>query len=397
MNINLVKYSTEFAIFEISNLLSKSLDMNKYALGFYLDLTKAFDTVDHGILLKKLYHYGIRGITHKWFSSYLSSRTHAVCIDGNLSEYHYIKCGIPQGSILGPLLFLIYINDLSNASKTLFFRMFADDTACFLDDSNINNLINTFQEELSKISNWMRVNKLSINIDKTKYMIFHSPRQKIPSNIKLYLDNEEIEQVDNIKYLGIIFDNNLNWKCHLSTLSKKIAKSIGIFYKLRYYLDEDVVRKIYFAVIYPHLLYGINTWGCARQSFLKPIQIKMNKIIRIITFSNLREHSLPLFRRCEILRLDEIFCLQCVKMMYKYHHNLLPRSISDCLRTFSHGLNTRFNTINYQNRNFNTNYGKYSPSNFCISLWSALLDDIKNLPFHAFKGYVMEILTADLT
>ena len=159
-------YSTNMVIFNISDYIYNSLDQNKYCAALFLDLRKAFDTVNHGILLKKLHHYGIRNSAHSWFSSYLSSRYQQVQINNTLSSPLLVEIGVPQGSVLGPILFLIYINDFINASKILSFRFFADDTVIFIKHHNIQILRNIMNSELKNISNWLKANKLSINLQK---------------------------------------------------------------------------------------------------------------------------------------------------------------------------------------------------------------------------------------
>ena len=147
-------------------------------IGVFLDLKKAFDTVNHNILLKKLYHYGIRGNLFKWFESYLTNRSQYVLFNGIKSDIRDVTCGVPQGSILGPLLFIIYINDFSGVSDKLFYVLFADDTNVFLSGKDINILIDTIQFELTKLHDWLLANKLTLNIAKTHFMIFHRARHK---------------------------------------------------------------------------------------------------------------------------------------------------------------------------------------------------------------------------
>ena len=151
--------------------------------GIFLDLCKAFDTVNHNILLTKLEYYGIRGVAHAWFTSYLSDRKQFVSLHGTNSEYQTLTCGVPQGSVLGPLLFLLYVNDICNCSSILEFHLFADDTNVFLSDTNIQKLELNLNIELGKVGHWLNANKLSLNIEKTSFVIFHPPQ-------KNYLPNE---------------------------------------------------------------------------------------------------------------------------------------------------------------------------------------------------------------
>ena len=159
-----------------------------------MDFSKAFDTVDHSILLDKLYHYGVRGCAYHWFQSYLSNRSQRVTYDGVKSSLGFIKCGVPQGSILGPLLFLLYINDLSSVCKHAFPILFADDTNLFLSGKDGSSLSQTMTSELAQISDWLKANKLSLNIKKTHYMLF-SGGKRPPNDLNIEIDNQKISPV----------------------------------------------------------------------------------------------------------------------------------------------------------------------------------------------------------
>ena len=201
--------------------ITSDLDNKHYSLGIFLDLSKAFDTLNHDILLDKLYAYGIRGLSNSWIKNYLSGRKQYVSYNNTNSAFNDIVCGVPQGSILRPLLFLLYINDLPLSSPSSHFIIFADDTNILFsheDPVQLEKLINT---ELKEISNWFKLNKLSLNIDKTNFMIFKNKYNNKPTpDFKIEIDNKHIEQVDTTKFLGILIDNNLTWKAHTSHITK---------------------------------------------------------------------------------------------------------------------------------------------------------------------------------
>jgi hypothetical protein len=174
-----------------------------------LDLSKAFDTVNHSILIRKLEFYGIRGIAKNWFVSYLNNRFQLVTIENISSELEHILCGVPQGSVLGPLLFL-YINDFNNCAPDLDFHLFADDANLFFSESNLQRLEAKLNHELENINEWLCANKLSLNVEKSDFVLFHTPQKKINYSIDLKINNTSIVQKSNIKYLGIIIDSHLN-------------------------------------------------------------------------------------------------------------------------------------------------------------------------------------------
>ena len=239
-------HSTEYAALELVDRIVTQMDKNDVPVNIFLDLSKAFDTIDHTIVLNKLRYYGIDDASLLLLKNYLSNRKQYVEIEEIKSEILPIAVGIPQGSILGPLLFIIYINDFSQASSIFKFILYADDTTLFStltsfrDNTQDNTIESVINAELSKVVEWLNINKLSLNKAKSKYMIFHVPSKGIHS-LTLNIDNTNIEKVDEFNFLGLTLDSNLNWKKHTEKISNKCAKMIGILNRLKYVLPLEII------------------------------------------------------------------------------------------------------------------------------------------------------------
>ena len=313
-------HSTEYAAMELIDRVIKEMDLYKIPINIYLDLSKAFDTLDHNILLSKLSFYGINGRALELIKSYLSDRFQFVMFEDIRSNLMEIKCGVPQGSILGPLLFIIYMNDLQFSSTQFNMVIYADDTALCttlnLDSTNQKKL----NAELKLINQWLQINKLSLNVSKTKAMLFHTPQRKV-TYPTLKIDNHKIEFVSKFNYLGIIIDENLNWNIHIETLTKKISKTIGIINKLKNQLPTETLLNIYNALVASYLNYGIVVWGWKLEKLLK----LQKKAVRAITRSAYTAHSSPLFKKLNILNVIDMRALCDLKFCYKYVKKQLPK------------------------------------------------------------------------
>ena len=376
------------------NKITTAIDRKEVTAGVFLDLSKAFDTLNHEILLAKLQHYGINGLTLKWIKSYLMGRKQFVQIKESRSSEQTIVCGIPQGSILGPLLFILYINDISNASTLTESLIFADDTSIFYSHSDPNYLESVMNEELQMFDVWMKCNKLSVNIKKTNYVIFKSSKKKIPHNFIFCYGNEILKQENTTKFLGVYIDQHLTWKDHISHICKKISKSVGIIYRSRFYLSTKTKLSLYYTLIYPYITYCNIAWSSTYVTNVNRIFYLQKRAVRAITNSSFRAHSTPLFSQLGILDIFKVNSLYIARFMFCYNSQLLPPIFFDLFARNNqiHNYNTR-SAMNYRTHTCRTNLKKFTILYQGPKIWNSLPTNIKDsLSLYSFKKTMMEFL-----
>ena len=255
------KHLTSHALIHLTDKIREQLDKGNFACGIFVDFQNAFDTVDHQILIQKLNYYGIRGIANNWFSSYLQNRTQFVSINGFDSNVNAICCGVPQGSKLGPLLFLIYLNDLHFAIKYCKVHHFADDTNLLSFNNSIKKINKQVGHDLKYLSNWLNANKICLNFSKTEVVLFKSVRKQTEATLKLKLKGKRLYTTNSVKYLGIKIDEDLNWHEQINNVAVKLNRANAMLSKVRHFVQKKTFKSIYHAIFESHLFYSCLVWA----------------------------------------------------------------------------------------------------------------------------------------
>lgn len=311
-------HSTIHPLTLFTNKVTEAINQKKLTIAFFCDLRKAFDTVDFEILLTKLFNIGVRGRELTWFKNYLYGRKLLTDVDTTLSSVLDILIGVPQGSILGPLLFLIYINDLPKCTD-LFTLLFADDTTLVASGNDPQELFSYVNKEFKKVVDFFRTHKLSLHPQKTRFMIFsHNNAEHFPFNLFINYNNDEefdpskifvLEQIKAtsdtpaIKFLGIYFDPQLNFKFHLNFLTKKLSTALYFLRTAKHFLPQNALKAIYYTLFHSHLVYCNIIWTSGTASLLNKIFKLQKSAIRIISNASYNAHTEPIFKELRILPL----------------------------------------------------------------------------------------------
>ena len=379
------KRSTIDAITKLTTDVAISLEEKESVLAVFLDLSKAFDTIDHAILLNKLEFYGIRGQALEWFHSYLYDRKQFVHYNGEDSDMKTIRCGVPQGSVLGPLLFIIYTNDLPDILQMSTSILFADDTTIYQSSTNIPDLYSNMNIELNNLTDWFGANKLSLNISKTNYMLFSNVLANNSNNMELKLGNTIISKCNNVKFLGVYIDSKLKWDEHINRTKLKISKSFFALNKTKHILPRKNLISLYYTLVYPHLMYGITLWGAAYDIYINKLCVAQKKIIRIIAGAQYNAHTDPLFKKFNILKLSDIYKLQISKYVLAFLQNKLPQALQNIFVISStvHGHNTRHCTsLKLNPYKFKTRLTNHSILKMGPDIWNKITPQMYSLDAH---------------
>lgn len=337
-------HSTNTALLDVSDFILNNMNSGKATAALFLDLKKAFDTVDHDILISKLDDFGVKGSALNWFKSYLTDRSQIVSVNSNFSDPQGINIGVPQGSILGPLLFIIYINSLP-INVTCKCVMYADDTTLLCSSTDPEELKSDLSLNLNRIGKWFQVNKLTLNVKKTKLMVFGSPHiLKTFDNISLTYNSDVIDRVDSYKYLGVMFDPCLTWCNHINKISSSVSKRIGLIRRIKFFLPNSTLRMLANALIMPHFDYCSSVWSNCNARSSDSLQILHNRLARVLLSADIRTSVnkmmgdldwVKLSQRWDYQLLVQIFkCLKQIAPMYISKHFVFTSSLhSKCTRS----------------------------------------------------------------
>ncbi len=383
-------HSSYMALLTAYDKIVSDLDNKLHSMGVFLDLSKAFDTIDHNILLSKLHHYGVRGNAFEWFKNYLMNRTQYVVFKNRKSTFRSVTCGVPQGSVLGPLLFIIFLNDIVYSSNKFTFITFADDTNVIISHQNLSDLINIVNTELENLSVWFKCNKLSLNIDKTNFIMFrnkHGNRRYDDNQLDICINGIKISRVTNTKFLGVIVDESLSWSNHTSNIVNVLSKYCGILYRFKEFLPCKTLFSLYNTLVLPHLSYCNLIWADQNNCHLNTVHLKQKRIMRICSNSQCLEHSPPLFKKFNTLTIYDIHRLTLALFMYNYSQNNLPGTFSDYFiqNRSIHSYPTR-NSLLYRPYNFKNDLARNTIRRQGPLHWNSIDQELKNVKsIHIFK------------
>ena len=275
--------STQLALHTMTDKWLQSIDSGEITGACFLDLSKCFDTVSHSILLEKLKTSGIMNTELKWFDSYLAGRTQVVRCNGSISKPCHLPIGVPQGTVLGSLLFILYANDLPDNLSTGTSIMYADDITLFYSAKSLQTVESCLQKCVNKTISWLKSNKLAVNPSKSNSMLIGTRQRIKKSTLNISINDCTVKFTNTFNLLGVIIDNNLSWKDHIIHISKKLSSKIGLIKRLYHILPRSVLLKLYEPLFQSNLDYCITVWGHAANKYINLLQRLQNRLARVVT------------------------------------------------------------------------------------------------------------------
>lgn len=341
--------SSSDAICSLTSKIYTSLDNGKVSLAVFLDLAKAFDTVDHNQLLDTLFDLGFRGIAHDLLRSYLTNREQYVVINENISEKKIIEYGVPQGTVLGPILFTLYINSILGINSAGKILSFADDTVLFYESDSWNDLKSTVENDMQNIIDCFNQKLLTINFNKTWFVPFSCYKNKLPNFNSLNINNHghtiSINSSNHVKYLGIYIDCHMRWDFHISKSIQTLRSFLFRFRYLKNIMDVAHLKIIYHSLIESRLSYGIIGWGSAASCHLRNLDVLQKRFLKLVFGRPFLYPTDKLFKETNIMDLRQIYFLKVVMTHHKYKNNTLEPN---------HTYNTRSKQYNLSKTSFSS-------------------------------------------
>ena len=375
-------YSTTKSIVELNDILFENMNSSKITASVFIDLRKAFDTVDHSILLLKLEKMGIKNNIFHWCKNYLSNRKQRTLVNGINSTYLDVSCGVPQGSVLGPLFFLIYVNDIVNRIGKDNIKLYADDTVIFIEGEDYTLLQNKMQQLLNIFSHWCKENKLSINTEKTKLVCFGTKQRiKKYKNMNVTLLNDRIQQVPSYKYLGVILDTGLNFNSQIQQTMNKVSHKLYVLSKIRQFLSTKSAVLIYKTMILPYFDYGDIVYMFSSKNELDKLERLQERCINICTRTYGRDNIETIRSTHKLPKLEKRRTCHINNFMYNRNSNI---EILDNNDIQTRSKSAKKFVVNKPNLEAYKRSIVYSGA----LTWNALKSDTKNIQiYEAFKYY----------
>ena len=374
-------HSTVTAVLDLTNQWCFNIDRGMISGVIFLDLKKAFDTVDHNLLLTKLKHYGMQEKTLQWFRSYLSDRSQRVYINGILSDKEQITCGVPQGSTLGPLLFLIYINDLSSAIDFATTRMYADDSNLTYTACGIPTLQYEMKRDIERLKDWLTANKLTLNILKSEVMLVGS-RQRIATiteNINLSINGISLMKVDHTKCLGVLIDEHLTWNSHLTSVAQNVSSGICVFRRAKPDVANNYLIDVYRSIIEPYFDCCCIVWDGIGEGLANKLQKLQNHAARIIIGAHYMTPSKEVLSKLGWAPLEERRNKLKAVMMFKIVNGLAPAYLNEMFQgvASTNAYNLRSSNKNLALPKARTDYYRKSFAFTGAKIWNGLPQSLK--------------------